>query len=86
MQNFSSNKIPYGKGAEIQSDKNFHISKHLVSLPLNFKNITTTVEPPSPILELKVSADQMSDDPLSSNVLMEMGDTSGNDRERLLVF
>ena len=70
MQNFSSNKIPYGKGAEIQSDKNFHISKHLVSLPLNFKNITTTVEPPSPILELKVSADQMSDDPLSNNVYM----------------
>ena len=78
MQNFVSNKIPYGNGAEIQSDKNFHISKHLVSLPLNFKNITTTVEPPSPILELKVSADQMSDDPLSSNVFMIMGYTSGN--------
>ena len=61
----------------IELMKNFQISKHLVSLPLNFKNITTTVEPPSPILELKVSADQMSDDPLSNSVFMVMGYTSG---------
>ena len=44
------------------------------------------MEPPSPILkEQKVSADQMSDDPLSNSVFMVMGDSSDNDRERLFV-
>ena len=43
------------------------------------------MEPPSPILEQKVSADQMSDDPLSCSIFMVMGDTSGEDRERLVV-
>ena len=52
---------------------------------LNFKNITTKVEPPSPILEHKVSADQMSDDPLSSSIFMVMGDTSDENRERFSV-
>ena len=54
-------------------------------MPLNFKNITTTVEPPSPILTTKVSADQMSDDPLSNSVFMVMGDTSDENRERFFV-
>ena len=39
------------------------------------------MEPPSPILDLKISADQTSDDPLSRNVYMIMGDASGEDRE-----
>jgi hypothetical protein len=65
-----------GRHEITQKYKNFHISKHLVSLPRNFKNITTKVEPPSPILELKVSADQMSDDPLSNSVFMIMGYSS----------
>lgn len=39
------------------------------------------LEPPSPILDQKISADHMSDDPLSRNVYMIMGDASGEDRE-----
>ena len=35
------------------------------------------MEPPSPIVkEQKISADQMSDDPLSNNIYMIMGGTS----------
>ena len=49
-------------------------------MPLNFKKIE--VEPPSPILkEQKVSADQMSDDPLSNNIYMVMGNPSDEDHE-----
>ena len=43
------------------------------------------MEPPSPILDLKISADQTSDDPLSRNVYMIMGDASGEDREGVYV-
>ena len=40
------------------------------------------MEPPSPIaIEQKVSADQMSDDPLSNNVYMVMGSTSDEGQE-----
>ena len=54
---------------------NFKISKHLVSLRLKFKKIRQ-VEPPSPIVkEQKISADQMSDDPLSRDIYMIMGET-----------
>ena len=61
--------------------KNFQISKHLVSLRLNFKKIRQ-VEPPSPILkDQKISADQMSDDPLSNSVFMVMGSTSDEGQE-----
>ena len=60
---------------------NFKISKHLVSLRLKFKKIRQ-VEPPSPILkEQKVSADQMSDDPLSNNIYMVMGSSSDESQE-----
>ena len=48
---------------------------------LNFKNIRQ-VEPPSPILkDQKISADQMSDDPLSNSVYMVMGSTSDEGQE-----
>ena len=64
-----------------ENNINFQISKHLVSLRLNFKNIRQ-VEPPSPILkDQKISADQMSDDPLSHIVYIVMGSTSGESRE-----
>ena len=40
------------------------------------------VEPPSPILDnLKISADQTSDDPLSQNIYMIVGETSGEGQE-----
>ena len=40
------------------------------------------VEPPSPILDnLKISADQTSDDPLSQNIYMIVGETSGESQE-----
>ena len=40
------------------------------------------MEPPSPIaIEQKVSADQMSDDPLSNSVYMVMGSTSDEGQE-----
>ena len=44
------------------------------------------MEPPSPILtEQKTTADQTSDDPLSRNIYMIMGDASGEDREGVYV-
>ena len=44
------------------------------------------VEPPSPILkEQKFSADQTSDDPLSRNVYMIMGNTSDTGQEAFFV-
>ena len=44
------------------------------------------MEPPSPIVkEQKISADQMSDDPLSSRIFMVMGDSSDENRERFFV-
>jgi len=44
------------------------------------------VEPPSPIIkDQKIAADQTSDDPLSSNVYMIMGDTSGESQEGFAV-
>ena len=40
------------------------------------------MEPPSPILDnLKFSADQTSDDPLSQNIYMIVGESSGDGRE-----
>ena len=60
---------------------NFKIQKHLLSLRLNFNEIRQ-VEPPSPILkDQKISADQTSDDPLSRNIYMIMGDTSDESQE-----
>ena len=59
---------------------NFQLSKHLVSLPQNL--IEREVEPPSPIVKDKQFAtDQKSDDPLSQNVYMIMGDSSDESRE-----
>ena len=67
------------------SNNYFQISKHLVSLPLKFNKIRQ-VEPPSPIgNNLSIMADQTSDDPLSSNVYMIMGDTSGESQEGFAV-
>ena len=44
------------------------------------------VEPPSPILkDQKISADQTSDDPLSRNIYMIMGDTSDAGQEAFFV-
>lgn len=44
------------------------------------------MEPPSPIIkDQKIAADQTSDDPLSSNVYMIMGDTSGESQEGFAV-
>ena len=61
------------------------ISKHLLSLRLNFNEIRQ-VEPPSPILDTKkISADQMSDDPLSHNIYMIMGETSDAGQEGFFV-
>ena len=63
----------------------FKISKHLLSLRLNFNEIRQ-VEPPSPILkDQKISADQTSDDPLSRNIYMIMGDTSDESQEVVFV-
>ncbi len=39
------------------------------------------VEPPSPIKNSTIPADQTSDDPLSSNIYMVMGMTSGESQE-----
>ncbi len=39
------------------------------------------VEPPSPIDNKRISADQTSDDPLSNNIYMVMGSTSGDSQE-----
>ena len=40
------------------------------------------MEPPSPIvIDQKISADQMSDDPLSNSVFMVMGSTSDEGQE-----
>ena len=61
------------------------IRKHLLSLQLNFNEIRQ-VEPPSPILkDLNISADQTSDDPLSRNVYMIMGETSDSGQEAFFV-
>ena len=61
------------------------IRKHLLSLQLNFNEIRQ-VEPPSPILETKkISADQMSDDPLSRNIYMIVGETSDAGQEGFFV-
>ena len=44
------------------------------------------MEPPSPIgSNLNIMADQKSDDPLSSNIYMIMGDTSGESQEGFCV-
>ncbi len=43
------------------------------------------VEPPSPIINSTIPADQTSDDPLSSNIYMVMGMTSGESQEVLSV-
>ena len=44
------------------------------------------VEPPSPILkDQKFSADQTSDDPLSRNIYMIMGETSDSGQEGVFV-
>ena len=44
------------------------------------------MEPPSPIVkEQKVSADQMSDDPLSNSIFMVMGNTSDEGQEAFSV-
>ena len=52
---------------------------------LNFNEIRQ-VEPPSPILkDQKISADQTSDDPLSRDIYMIMGDTSGESQEGFAV-
>ena len=54
-------------------------------MPLKFNKIRQ-VEPPSPIgNNLSIMADQTSDDPLSSNVYMIMGDTSGESQEGFAV-
>ncbi len=39
------------------------------------------VEPPSPIINNTIPADQTSDDPLSDNIYMVMGSTSGDSQE-----
>ena len=40
------------------------------------------MEPPSPIIkDQKIAADQTSDDPLSNNIYMIMGGTSGESQE-----
>ena len=40
------------------------------------------MEPPSPIVkDQKIAADQTSDDPLSNNIYMIMGGTSGESQE-----
>ncbi len=39
------------------------------------------VEPPSPIINNTIPADQTSDDPLSDNIYMVMGSTSGESQE-----
>ncbi len=75
------------RGGEIRKvDSNiFKISKHLLSLRLNFNEIRQ-VEPPSPILkDQKISADQMSDDPLSRDIYMIMGETSDAGQEGFFV-
>ena len=52
---------------------------------LNFNEIRQ-VEPPSPILkDQKISADQTSDDPLSRNIYMIMGETSDEGQEAVFV-
>ena len=52
---------------------------------LNFNKIRQ-VEPPSPILkDQKISADQTSDDPLSRNIYMIMGETSDTGQEAVFV-
>ena len=52
---------------------------------LNFNEIRQ-VEPPSPILkEQNISADQTSDDPLSHNIYMIMGETSDFGQEAVFV-
>ena len=57
----------------------------MLSLRLNFNEIRQ-VEPPSPILkDQRISADQTSDDPLSRDIYMIMGDTSGESGESLAV-
>ncbi|MBO5808811.1 MAG: hypothetical protein J6R15_05630 [Bacteroidales bacterium] len=44
------------------------------------------MEPPSPIgNNLNIMADQASDDPLSTNIYMIMGDTSGESQEGFAV-
>ena len=44
------------------------------------------MEPPSPILtDQKIAADQNSDDPLSNNIYMVMGDASDEGREGAFV-
>ena len=44
------------------------------------------VEPPSPILkDQKISADHMSDDPLSRDIYMIMGETSDSGQEAFFV-
>ena len=44
------------------------------------------MEPPSPILkDMKISADQASDDPLSQSIYMIMGDASGENPESVSV-
>ena len=63
----------------------FQIQKQLLSLRLNFNEIRQ-VEPPSPILkDLNFSADQTSDDPLSHDTYMIMGETSDSGQERIFV-
>ena len=52
---------------------------------LNFNKIRQ-VEPPSPILkDQKISADQTSDDPLSRDIYMIMGETSDTGQEAVFV-
>ena len=52
---------------------------------LNFNEIRQ-VEPPSPILkDQKFSADQTSDDPLSRDIYMIMGETSDSGQEVVFV-
>ena len=54
-------------------------------MQLNFKYIRQ-VEPPSPILkDQKISTDQMSDDPLSRDIYMIMGETSDAGQEGFFV-
>ena len=44
------------------------------------------MEPPSPIVtEQRIAADQKSDDPLSNNIYMVMGDASDEGREGVFV-
>ena len=57
----------------------------LLSLQLNCNEIRQ-VEPPSPIVkDQKISADQMSDDPLSRDIYMIMGETSDAGQEDFFV-